>query len=148
MSEIDLATQTLTRPWKTRSSLYSCRWSIAFLATTVFVVSGHLLIKAGLNAAVVGGGSGFASKLFFSLNQPVVLQGLAIYLLGSLCWMAALAQKDLSFLYPLSSLNYVLIAVAGPFLFHESVTARRVAGVVLITIGAFLMNWKTEAAKP
>ena len=80
-------------------------------------------------------------------SQPVVLEGLAIYVLGSLCWMAAVAQKDLSFLYPLSSLNYVLIVLAGAFLFQESVTPRRIAGVGLITVGAFLMNWKTEASK-
>lgn len=116
------------------------RWWVAFTASAAFVVSGHLLIKAGLNAAArqpVGSGL-FA--LIHTLMQPEVLAGLIVYLFGSLCWIVAVAQQEISFLYPLSSLNYVLVVVASSVLFQETVSARRGSGVVLIVVGMILMN--------
>lgn len=126
-----------------------CRWSIALLGTTVFVVAGHLMIKAGLNGiALSGRNDSIAHRLGLALVSPLVLEGLATYLLGSLCWMVAVAQKDLSFLYPLTSLNYVLVVVASAALFGESVSAQRALGVVLIVGGALLMNREARAEEP
>ena len=41
--------------------------------------------------------------------QSQVFTGLLIYLAGTVCWMRAVSQKEISFLYPLSSVNYVLV---------------------------------------
>lgn len=118
-----------------------CRWSVAFLGATVLVVSGHLLIKGALNAtALAAPGTSLWKRLGGILFQPLTLEGLFIYALGSLCWMVAVAQKDVSYLYPLTSLNYVLVALASVVLFQESLSIRRGAGIVLITLGVLLMN--------
>jgi drug/metabolite transporter (DMT)-like permease len=119
------------------------RWWVPFAASSVFVVSGHLLIKAGLNAGITHSGVGTFDGLLRMLNGEVA-SGLLIYLLGSVCWMLAVAQQEISFLYPLSSVNYVLVVFASFILFHETISARRAFGVALIVLGMVLMNWKTE----
>jgi len=74
--------------------------------------------------------------------QPQVTGGLLVYMLGSFCWMAAVAQQEISFLYPLSSVNYVLVVFSSSAFLHESLSGRRLAGVALIVLGMILMNRK------
>ena len=69
--------------------------------------------------------------------------GLSIYLLGTVCWMSAVAQKEISFLYPLTSINYVMVVATSFLLFHEVVPMRRILGVAVIVMGMILMNRKT-----
>lgn len=117
------------------------RWWVAFAASAVFVVSGHLLIKAGLNTLPVAvSGEGMAVRLLHGVLQPEVLSGLFIYLLGTVCWMRTVSLKEISFVYPLSSINYVLVVAASTMLFHEMISARRAGGVLLIVLGTVLMT--------
>jgi drug/metabolite transporter (DMT)-like permease len=117
------------------------QWWIAFMASSIFVVSGHLLIKAGLNAAAyhVSGASG-PTTMLHTVLQPAVVIGLATYGFGSVCWIIAVAQQEISFLYPLSSINYVLVVVASSMLFGEAISFRRGAGVSMIVLGMVLIN--------
>ena len=123
------------------------KWWVAFAASSLFVVSGHLLIKGGLNAAAahVANAVGLA-RIFHTILQPEVVAGLTIYLLGSACWIVAVAQQEISFLYPLSSLNYVLVVVASVTFFHEAISLRRSLGLSLIVLGMVLMN-RRKASK-
>ena len=119
-------------------------WWAAFAASSILVVCGHLLIKAGLNSANLHIASAtLGGRILHILIQPEVIEGLLIYLLGTLCWMAAVAQKEISFLYPLTSVNYVLVVATSVLFFHETVSLRRAAGVAVIVFGIFLMNRKS-----
>jgi uncharacterized membrane protein len=73
------------------------------------------------------------------LAQPAVDLGLLVYVFGSACWIIAVSQKEISFLYPLSSVNYVLVALASTLLLSEPLHARRVEGVLLIAFGMVLL---------
>lgn len=117
------------------------RWWVAFTASALFVVSGHLLIKAGLNAAASAApqADGIA-RMVHAVLQVQVICGLLIYFLGSVCWMIAVAQREISFLYPLSSVNYVLVVVISCLVFSEAVSLQRACGVALIVLGMVLMN--------
>ncbi len=124
-----------------RTPVWWRQWWVTFVATTAMVVCGHLLIKAGLNAAATPiVARSFVPRLLIYMSQPRVLEGLLIYALGSLCWMATVAQKDVSFLYPLTSVNYVLIVGASAVFFQEAITLKRGAGVGLIVAGVVLMS--------
>lgn len=50
-----------------------------------------------------------------------------------------LSQRDVSLIWPLTSLGFVITAVAAKFIRHEDVNALRWGGVVLIVIGAMLV---------
>lgn len=121
------------------------RWWVAFSLSSVCVVSGHLMIKAGLNTltGTATASSGIAGRVAHVVMQPEVVGGLFIYCFGTVCWMIAVSQKDISFLYPLSSVNYVLVVVASALLFAEVISAKRALGVGLIVLGMILLNRKT-----
>ena len=122
-------------------------WWIAFAGSSIFVVAGHLLIKKGLNAtAATVVGDSLLSRLLHAALQFEVVTGLAIYCLGSVCWMIAVAQQEISFLYPLSSVNYLLVMATSSLLFHEIVSFRRAAGVAVIVLGMFLMSRNGRSA--
>ena len=123
------------------------RWWVAFTASSLFVVSGHLLIKAGLNAAAATASQAVGvARIFHSVFQVEVMAGLLIYFLGSVCWMIAVAQREISFLYPLSSINYVLVVVISYVLFSETISWQRASGVIVIVLGMALMNRRAESA--
>jgi|GEM_PF-1468116 len=119
------------------------KWWVAFAASALFVVCGHLLIKAGLNGlAPLPADIGFAARVLHPVFDLQVVMGLCIYLMGTVCWMRAVSQKEISFLYPLSSINFVLIAAASMVLLQEVISIRRIGGIALVVLGMFLMNKK------
>jgi drug/metabolite transporter (DMT)-like permease len=144
-----VATRALIAPPTTRerrgARALLHHWWIPFFASSLFVVSGHLLIKSGLSAAAPSAlPLPVWTRVLHSVMQGEVAGGLLVYLLGSLCWMMAVAQQEISFLYPLSSINYVLVVFASSMFFHEAVSLRRMSGVAVIVVGMVLMNRRTR----
>jgi drug/metabolite transporter (DMT)-like permease len=64
--------------------------------------------------------------------------GILIYLLS---------QRDVSLIWPLTSLGFVITALAAKFLRHEHISGLRWSGVALIVAGAMLVAW-SEKRKP
>jgi uncharacterized membrane protein len=110
-------------------------------------VCGHLLIKGGLNAVPATAPTSLAGKLLQIIQQPQVLLGLGIYGLGTLCWMAAVAQTELSLLYPLTSLNYILIAFLSYAIFDEKISVKRGSGIALIALGMVIITKSHQKRK-
>jgi drug/metabolite transporter (DMT)-like permease len=63
---------------------------------------------------------------------------------GALLYM--LSVRDVSFVWPLTSLGFIVTTLAARFLLHEHVSPGRWAGVLLIALGALLISY-SEAAK-
>jgi drug/metabolite transporter (DMT)-like permease len=57
-----------------------------------------------------------------------------------------LTRTDVSFIWPLTALGFVLTTAAARFVLHEQVSGLRWLGVVLIVTGAALITW-TENSK-
>jgi uncharacterized membrane protein len=54
--------------------------------------------------------------------------------------MALLSWADLSYVLPVTSVGYVLVAVIGRVFLHESISVTRWAGIVLIMAGVALVS--------
>ena len=66
---------------------------------------------------------------------------------GALLYL--LSQRDVSLIWPLTSLGFVITAIAAKFILREEVSTLRWAGVALIVIGATLVSYSEKAkAKP
>jgi drug/metabolite transporter (DMT)-like permease len=72
-------------------------------------------------------------------TNPYVFVGLLIYGAGTIFWLAALSQVDLSYAYPFASLSYVVMLVASWMMFNEQITLMRIIGTVVIGIGVLLI---------
>jgi drug/metabolite transporter (DMT)-like permease len=55
-----------------------------------------------------------------------------------------LSQNDVSLVWPLTSLGFVITAIAARMVRHEHVSGLRWAGVVIIVIGAALVAWSDQ----
>ena len=75
-----------------------------------------------------------------ALFQPWVALGVALLILWMMSRMALLSWADLSYVLPVTSIGYVLVAIVGKVLLHEEISDRRWAGIGLIMIGVALVG--------
>ncbi|HLJ90385.1 MAG TPA: hypothetical protein VKZ53_26490 [Candidatus Angelobacter sp.] len=120
---------------------FSAMWQAAALGAIALASCGHLLIKLGLTSAAQGAiGLGLLAKIAHYLLQPIVVGGLAVYGLGTALWIYAVSQRNISFLYPLTALNYVIVTLGGKFLFGEVIPSGRWIGIGVVAIGVGLLQ--------
>jgi drug/metabolite transporter (DMT)-like permease len=60
--------------------------------------------------------------------------------------MALLSWADLSYVLPVTSVGYVVVALIGRFLLNEEITVKRWAGIVLIMAGVALVGSATAVS--
>jgi drug/metabolite transporter (DMT)-like permease len=118
----------------------SSLWQFAALGTVLLASCGHLLIKLGLMSVHGGATAGLAGKIALYLTQPAVVAGLAIYGLGTLIWIYAVSQRSISFLYPLTALNYVIVTLGGWYWFEETIRPGRWLGIAVVVAGVALLQ--------
>ncbi|RZT31410.1 DMT family transporter [Cupriavidus agavae] len=101
----------------------------------------QLLLKAGTNAvgAITLERGTLLATAFRVLTQWPVLAGLTCYVISVGVWIIGLSRVDVSIAYPMLSLGYVVNALAAWYLFGEILGPLRVAGIVLILAGVFLI---------
>jgi undecaprenyl phosphate-alpha-L-ara4N flippase subunit ArnE len=59
---------------------------------------------------------------------------------GLLIWLLVLQRLDVGIAYPMLGLNFVLITLAGRYLFDEPVDAQHWLGIALILVGVFQLG--------
>jgi uncharacterized membrane protein len=101
-------------------------------------VSGNFFLKAGMPAELAGP-LDYVTVLF----RPTVALGVVLLILWLASRMALLSWADLSYVLPVTSVNYVLVALAGTLLLHEHISARRWTGIGLIMAGVALVSAAT-----
>jgi uncharacterized membrane protein len=75
-----------------------------------------------------------------ALFNPWVAVGVSFLILWLLSHMALLSWADLSYVVPVTSIAYVLVALVGRFVLHEQVSLARWAGIALIMTGVALVG--------
>ena len=80
---------------------------------------------------------GFIGKLF--LNPWIVSAIIATFLAG-VSWMLVVSKFDLSYAYPWTSLNFVLVLALGFFVFSEPFTTTKFIGTLLVIIGIVVIS--------
>jgi multidrug transporter EmrE-like cation transporter len=105
---------------------------VLILGAVLFSVAGQLFLKSGAEHVA---GFGRSSFLLAAFRDARVLSGLAAWAASTICWLFVLRVAPLSRAYGLTSLTYVLVFIAGVYLFGEQVRRVHVFGTVLIVIG-------------
>jgi multidrug transporter EmrE-like cation transporter len=102
--------------------------------TSVFLVLGctflgaaaQVLMKMGANALAPG------ASVVQMLTCLPLLGGLAVYGLSTVLLILALRNSELSLMYPIIALTYVWVMILSVVIFHESLNAFKVLGVLVI----------------
>lgn len=106
---------------------------IAF--STVFGVTGQLLLKAGMVRISARPGGSFLVRV---ASSPWVIGGLLVYGIGVIFWLLALSNLEISYAYPFASLSYIGIIIGSYFIFKEHVNALRLLGIAVIITGVIV----------
>ncbi len=83
------------------------------------------------------------SRYLHALANPFVIGGIAILVCWMLLQLSLLSWADLSYVLPVTSGSYVLIAVLGAFWLHEDVSPAHWGGVALIVCGVVIVGRTT-----
>ena len=78
------------------------------------------------------------------LANPNVLLGILLETIYFVFLLVLLQQHDVSLIWPLTALGFVLTALSAKFLLREEVSLARWSGVILIMIGAGLVSWSEK----
>jgi len=103
----------------------------------------QVLFKLGMNSI---GALDSAEKLLsiktllMVLSNRYILIGLVLYAISSVLWLVGLSMLDVSLMYPLLSLAYVVTTILAFLVLNEPVHSSRWIGVVLIVIGSILVG--------
>ena len=104
-----------------------------FLAINiVFLATGQMLWKLGMNKM-----DGF--NIVSMMLSPYIISGVVLYGLATLLWLYILSKEELSLVYPLQSITYVLGIILAIFVFRENVSLLRWVGIATIVAGATLV---------
>jgi drug/metabolite transporter (DMT)-like permease len=103
----------------------------------------QVLFKFGMSSVAVkqalAGGSPMQAAIAVFLSAGV-LGGLALYGIGTVLWLGVLSRTEVSQAYPFVGLGFVLTALIGYFLFGDALGPLRIAGIVMVIAGIFLIS--------
>ena len=108
----------------------------------IFGAVGQILMKVGMTHIGEIGGIGKLLNQNFIISlitNPFVIGGLLIYAVAAFLWLGALSNLNVSFMYPLLSLGYILAALLGLVFLKEDITLLRWGGIIVIVIGCFMV---------
>jgi multidrug transporter EmrE-like cation transporter len=114
---------------------------LLILCGVLLNAAAQLLLKAGvapLGALSVGWDTLLPTAARVLMQVPIIA-GLACYGVSVGVWIVGLSRVEVSLAYPMLSLGYVVNAVAAWWLFGEALGPMRLAGMLLILAGVFVM---------
>jgi multidrug transporter EmrE-like cation transporter len=108
--------------------------------SVLLAVVGQLLMKKGMMMFGTFPVSQLLFKLIPMFLNPYVFFGFVSFGLSSIFWLVVLSRLQLSLVYPMVSVAYVLVALASMIFFKESVSLVRWTGIAVIIIGVCLIS--------
>lgn len=111
----------------------------------VIGLAGQLLLKKGMtNIGEVTLFSKGLKNLFKTVLQmftnKFVIAGVLLFSCSTLLWLVILSGLELSYIYPMVSLNYVLTAISSKMFFKENIPKSRWISITVIILGVVLVS--------
>jgi drug/metabolite transporter (DMT)-like permease len=111
---------------------------IAFLSGGLKEIHGVTEISASQIVRVIKDGA-TNGKILLGITLEAAFFGALLYMLS---------VRDVSFVWPLTSLGFIVTTLAAQFILHEKVGPMRWAGVLLIALGATLTSYSEASKQP
>jgi len=116
----------------TRLRLKTWICAIVVILSNVF---GNFFMKRGMPAELAN-----PLEYITVLFRPWVALGVLLLIVWTLSRMALLSWADLSYVLPVTSIGYVLVAILGRVFLNERISVQRWAGIALIVGGVGLVS--------
>jgi drug/metabolite transporter (DMT)-like permease len=124
------------------------KWILLFVIGIMFESTGLVFLKKGMmtlpevRSLTV---SKAPSVVKAAATNGQILLGVFCQAVFFACTLILMTQTDISLLWPLTGLGFVVATVAGAVFLHEYVSSLRWAGVILSMIGAALISASGQA---
>ena len=117
------------------------KWLVFLIVSFSILLNafGQVSLKYGMNAY---GSVDFSDlkKVVFMFFQPFVFVGLCLYVISTIFWLVSLSNADLSFIYPLNAVSFVLVAILARVVFKEYFNLTKLAGFFFVMLGAAIIG--------
>lgn len=95
----------------------------------------QILLKKGMTGIILLGPASLIAAVF----TPYVFVGLALYAFSTLFWLKVLSTQELSYVYPMIAVSYVIVAVLSAFFLHEKISLMRGLSLAVICAGVAML---------
>ena len=115
---------------------------LVFLAE-IFTAAGQILFKKSTNAVKphdlrkMGARINFLSDV---LSKPSIWLGFILMAISLVIWLVALAKGDLSLVFPLGSMQYIMILFLAHAFLEEKIDRMKFIGTFLVVFGIVLIT--------
>ncbi len=116
---------------------------IFIIIAEIWTAIGQILLKKGTNSLETQSLRGYGSLMRFIrnvLSKPIIWAGLVSMAIGIVVWLMALAQGDLSLVFSIGSIQYIMILFLAHFLLGEKIDRMKLAGTLLVVLGIILIT--------
>ena len=112
------------------------------LSCVVLNTTSQILLKKGMNAI---GYFDFHWRNVTDIGLQIItsfpiIGGLSCHVASFIIWLLALSRMDVSLAYPLSSLGYIMTALAGYYILQEDLSIMKISGIVIIMLGVYCVS--------
>lgn len=100
--------------------------------------AGQILFKKGTGRLGYQSFKQFSDYLSFTkkiLRMPIMWMGLLSMGSGLFFWLAALSGSELSIVFPLGSMQYILVLIASRLFLKETIDQKKLIGTLLVIVG-------------
>ena len=115
---------------------------LLILLAEVWSVVGQILFKKGTNAIDAGRIRGVACHVGYlqmALVNNSIWLGFGLQVLCVATWLVALAQADLSFVFPIGSMQYIFVLFGTYIFLREKIDRMKLTGTLLVITGIILI---------
>ncbi|WP_108815522.1 SMR family transporter [Loktanella sp. Alg231-35] len=113
-------------------------FGIVFASVTLSAL-GQTAFKLGVSKIDIPDAASVLAKAMAFVFSPFVLLGLTLYAVGTVLWLFALRQLDLSVAYPFVAMSFVMVALSSVVFLGETLDPMRIVGLSLIILGILVI---------
>lgn len=116
---------------------------IFILISEAWTALGQVLFKKSTNSLEVHTLRGIDNQTRFIkniLSRPAIWGGLIFMAIGMGAWLMALAQGELSLVFSIGSIQYVMILFLAHFFLGEKIDKMKFTGTFLVVFGIILIT--------
>jgi len=73
-------------------------------------------------------------------GNPFVMLGLSLYGISAVSWLVVLSRADLSYVYPMISISYILVVFLSRLILHEPLSLNKLMGSLIICLGIWVLS--------
>lgn len=113
------------------------------VAAEILTAAGQIMFKKSTNSVEFHSLRGAESVRRFLgsvMSRPTIRTGLLSMAAGMMVWIAALAQADLSLVFSLGSIQYIMILFLAHYLLGEKIDRMKLIGTILVSAGIILIT--------